>query len=54
MVTMMKSVVENGTGRRARLDNIEVAGKTGTTNGYKDAWFNGYTGNYGRQRLVRQ
>lgn len=45
MVTMMKSVVENGTGRRARLDNIEVAGKTGTTNGYKDAWFTGYTGN---------
>jgi len=46
MVTMMRSVVENGTGRRAQLDNIEVAGKTGTTNGYKDAWFNGYTGNY--------
>ncbi len=46
MITMMKSVVENGTGRRARLDNIEVAGKTGTTNGYKDAWFIGYTGNY--------
>jgi penicillin-binding protein 1A len=46
MVTMMKSVVENGTGRRAHLDNIEVAGKTGTTNGYKDAWFDGYTGNY--------
>jgi len=46
MITMMKQVVEAGTGRRARLDNIEVAGKTGTTNGYKDAWFVGYTGNY--------
>jgi penicillin-binding protein 1A len=46
MITMMKNVVENGTGKRARLDNIEVAGKTGTTNGYKDAWFVGYTGNY--------
>jgi penicillin-binding protein 1A len=46
MVTMMKNVVEAGTGRRAHLDNIEAAGKTGTTNGYKDAWFNGYTGNY--------
>lgn len=46
MITMMKSVVENGTGRRAHLDGIDVAGKTGTTNGYKDAWFIGYTGNY--------
>ena len=43
---MMMQVVQAGTGRRAALDNIEVAGKTGTTNGYKDAWFIGYTGNY--------
>jgi penicillin-binding protein 1A len=28
------------------LDNVDVAGKTGTTNGFKDAWFDGYTGNY--------
>ena len=46
MVGMMRQVVEAGTGRRARLDGIEAAGKTGTTNGYKDAWFVGYTGNY--------
>ena len=46
MVSMMMQVVQAGTGRRAQLDNIEVAGKTGTTNGYKDAWFIGYTGNY--------
>ena len=46
MVSMMKQVVQAGTGRRAILDNIDVAGKTGTTNGYKDAWFMGYTGNY--------
>jgi penicillin-binding protein 1A len=45
MVSMMKHVVEDGTGRRAMLDNIDVAGKTGTTNGFKDAWFDGYTGN---------
>jgi penicillin-binding protein 1A len=43
---MLRQVVEAGTGRRAHLDNTEVAGKTGTTNGYKDAWFIGFTGNY--------
>ena len=46
MITMMNSVVENGTGQRARLDGIAAAGKTGTTNAYRDAWFMGYTGNF--------
>ena len=46
MISMMTQVVEAGTGRRAHLDNTEVAGKTGTTNGYTNAWFIGYTGNY--------
>jgi len=46
MIGMMNSVVLNGTGRRAQLDGIQVAGKTGTTNGYRDAWFVGYTGNF--------
>jgi penicillin-binding protein 1A len=38
-------VVEEGTARRAILDGIKAAGKTGTTNAYRDAWFVGYTGN---------
>ena len=46
MIGMMTGVVENGTGRRAQLGITKVAGKTGTTNGFKDAWFVGYTGNY--------
>jgi penicillin-binding protein 1A len=46
MIDMLYSVVENGTGRRARLPGIHVAGKTGTTNAYRDAWFVGFTGNY--------
>ena len=46
MIDMLHSVVENGTGRRARLPGINVAGKTGTTNAYRDAWFVGFTGNY--------
>jgi penicillin-binding protein 1A len=46
MAGMMSHVVSEGTARRAALDGIPTAGKTGTTNSYRDAWFNGYTGNF--------
>jgi penicillin-binding protein 1A len=46
MIDMMHTVVESGTGRRAQLPGINVSGKTGTTNAYRDAWFVGYTGNF--------
>ena len=45
MVDMLNNVVNNGTGRRARLPGINAGGKTGTTQAYRDAWFVGFTGN---------
>ncbi|MFK4487863.1 transglycosylase domain-containing protein [Bradyrhizobium sp. USDA 336] len=46
MSGMMSHVVSEGTARRAALDGIPTAGKTGTTNAYRDAWFVGFTGNF--------
>ena len=43
MVALLQSVVQEGTARRARALNRAVAGKTGTTNDYTDAWFIGLT-----------
>lgn len=43
---MMTQVVEHGTGGRARLDDRQVAGKTGTTQAARDAWFVGFTADY--------
>lgn len=44
----LQQVVKEGTGRRANSlgNNLNIAGKTGTTNDYRDAWFAGYSGNY--------
>ncbi|WP_262386990.1 transglycosylase domain-containing protein, partial [Streptomyces sp. TRM49041] len=40
---ILVDVVEKGTGKNARIPGREVAGKTGTTDGNKSAWFAGYT-----------
>ncbi|MFN8609656.1 MAG: PBP1A family penicillin-binding protein [Vulcanimicrobiota bacterium] len=46
LVEMMMRVVEEGTGAAARLSGVQVAGKTGTTDRYRDAWFIGFTPRY--------
>jgi penicillin-binding protein 1A len=43
ITSMMEGVVQRGTGTAAKMLNRPVAGKTGTSNDYKDAWFIGFT-----------
>jgi penicillin-binding protein 1A len=43
MTNLMEGVIQNGTGRRMRALGRPAAGKTGTTNDFRDAWFLGYT-----------
>jgi penicillin-binding protein 1A len=43
IVNLLKGVVERGTGQRARAIEKPVAGKTGTTDDTRDAWFVGFT-----------
>lgn len=46
LIYMMTKVIEGGTGSRARLPGREAAGKTGTTQAARDAWFLGFTADY--------
>ena len=46
LTSAMEDVVKYGTGTACQLDNMAVAGKTGTTEDYNDVWFVGYTPYY--------
>ncbi len=43
MTSILQDVIKRGTGKNAAVEGIELAGKTGTTNNYIDAWFCGYS-----------
>jgi penicillin-binding protein 1A len=44
LVGMMRTVLTEGTGVRAAFPGYDLAGKTGTTSDFRDAWFDGFTG----------
>ena len=46
LTSAMEDVVKQGTGTACQLENMTVAGKTGTTDAYNDLWFVGYTPYY--------
>ena len=43
MTSILEGVIQNGTGKKLKDLNLDLAGKTGTTNGNNDAWFIGFT-----------
>ncbi len=46
MNTLFRSVVQNGTAKKAQFGNFDIGGKTGTSQNYRDAWFIGFTPYY--------
>ncbi len=46
VTSLLQTVVKNGTATRAQIPNVVIAGKTGTTEDYGDAWFVGWTKEY--------
>lgn len=46
MNQMMRGVIQHGSGSGVNMPGFDIAGKTGTTSDYRDAWFSGYTGGF--------